>query len=69
MCLALCRCAATEPADIVTYFKGFATKQMCKDKRKHTQIRVNYFGSGFYITITRRVICTASFLIVVNNVG
>ena len=34
MSLALCRCEASEPADIVIYFKGLATKQMCKDNDK-----------------------------------
>jgi len=38
MSLALCRCKASKPADIVTYFIpkffGIATKQMCKDNGK-----------------------------------
>jgi hypothetical protein len=32
---ALCRCKAPKPADIAFYFKGLATKQMCKDNGKH----------------------------------
>ncbi|ALO14082.1 hypothetical protein L21SP5_00403 [Salinivirga cyanobacteriivorans] len=35
MSLALCRCKASKPADIVIYFKGLVTKQMCKDNGKH----------------------------------
>ena len=36
--LALCRCEATKPAGISTYFKGFATKQMHRDNFKFPQI-------------------------------
>ncbi len=38
MLLALCRCKASEHVDIVAWFKGLATQQMCKDNYKHTQI-------------------------------
>jgi len=34
MSLALFRCKASKPADIVIYFKGLATQQMCKDNGK-----------------------------------
>ncbi|MBS3742664.1 MAG: hypothetical protein KGY74_11135 [Candidatus Cloacimonetes bacterium] len=34
MPLALCRCKASKPTDISEYFKGLATKQMCKDNGK-----------------------------------
>jgi hypothetical protein len=34
MTLALCICKASKPEDIVIYFKGLVTKQMCKDNVK-----------------------------------
>ena len=34
MTLALCICKAPKPEDIVIYFKGLVTKQMCKDNVK-----------------------------------
>ncbi len=37
MVFALCRCEASDSVDIVSYFKGFATKQMLEANTKHTQ--------------------------------
>ena len=69
MLLALCRCKASKPADIVFYFKGFATKQMCKDKSKQPQIWVCVIIKRNTVTTRNSCFYLTFIKIAVNNAG